>query len=386
MLFNSYVFCFIFFPITIIGYYLLNKWNYKIGLAFLGIMSLVFYGYNMPQYIILIIVSLVVNYSLSVFIMRTNKSIWGKAALFFDVLFNVGLLFYFKYCDFFIINIGKVLHRDFVTKGILLPLGISFFTFQQISYVVDTFNEETEGYSFLEYFVFVTFFPQLVAGPIVLHDEMIPQFRDSSKKEVIFDNFADGIVMFSLGLFKKLILADTFGRAVSWGFAYYYKATSSDLFLTMIAYSFQIYFDFSGYCDMAGGIAKMLNIDLPINFNSPYKSMSISDFWKRWHMTLTRFLTKYIYIPLGGNRKSEFRTYLNVLIVFLISGLWHGANWTFILWGGLHGVFMVIYRFSKNHFHISLHPAVSWGGNFFIINVLWLLFRSEKISLWIVML
>ena len=197
------------------------------------------------------------------------------------------------------------------------------------------------------YASFVTFFPQLIAGPIVTHDELIPQFIDEKKKRINWDNIAKGIYIFTIGMFKKVILADTFGNAVNWGFQNIAELDTSNALIVMLAYTMQIYFDFSGYCDMALGIGKMLNIELPLNFNSPYKALRITEFWDRWHITLTRFLTKYVYIPLGGNRRGRLRTYFNILIVFLISGIWHGANWTFILWGGVHGVFVILTRHFK---------------------------------------
>lgn len=232
--------------------------------------------------------------------------------------------------------------------------------------------------AFDEYALFVTFFPQLIAGPIVSHSEMIPQFRDMSKRHFVPENFARGMYVFALGLFKKVIIADTFGKAVSYGFGSIETLSSLEALIVSFSYTFQLYFDFSGYCDMAGGIGGMFNIMLPWNFNSPYKATSITEFWSRWHMSLTRFLKTYIYIPLGGNRKGKFRTYLNIMIVYLASGIWHGANWTFILWGVLHGLFNCLNRLF-NRFWERLGKVTQWAITFMLVNVLWILFRSEDI-------
>lgn len=385
MLFNSYIFILLFYPVFVIGYYLLNRVNNrKSVLIFMICMSLVFYGYNNVKYVPLIVCSIVVNYLIS------RLFVWGRLdenarargiALLMGVMFNVGLIFYFKYYDFFFQNFNSVFHTDIAMKNLLLPLGISFFTFQQVSFLVDSYRKETADYGFLEYMAFVTFFPQLVAGPIVLHNELIPQFRDSSKGRIDWDNLADGLCRFCFGLLKKAVVADTFAAAVAWGFKNVDKTSSADLIIVMISYTFQIYFDFSGYSDMAVGLAQMVNLKLPINFNSPYKSYTIREFWKRWHMTLTRFLTSYVYIPLGGSKKGQIRTYLNMFIVFLISGIWHGANWTFILWGVLHGLLCIAERIFEKHIS-RVFPVVKWTVTFAMVNILWLLFRAESVEQW----
>lgn len=236
----------------------------------------------------------------------------------------------------------------------------------------------TAQYGLLEYALFVTFFPQLIAGPIVTHDELLPQLLDGAKKRFDWDNFAKGLYIFALGLAKKVLLADTFGNAANWGFSNIDLLDTTNAVVAMLAYTMQIYFDFSGYCDMALGIGKMLNIDLPLNFDSPYKALTITEFWKRWHTTLTRFLTKYLYFPLGGNRKGQARTYVNVMAVFLVSGLWHGADYTFILWGACHGIFSVITRRWKKFFE-GLHPALSWMLTFSFLNATWVLFRANSV-------
>ncbi|QQO10192.1 MBOAT family O-acyltransferase [Breznakiella homolactica] len=303
------------------------------------------------------------------------RKIWLILALFS----NLAVLLYFKYYDFFFININRIFGSSFALKHLLLPLGISFFTFQQLSYIIDSYRGEVPDYNFLDYALFVTYFPQLIAGPIVTHDEMVPQFADESKKRFQFEQFSKGLYAFAFGLAKKVLIADTFGNAVTWGYSNVGLLNSTNGILLMLFYTFQIYFDFSGYCDMATGIGKMFNIDITMNFNSPYRALTIVDFWKRWHITLTRFFTRYVYIPLGGNRKGQARTYLNTMIVFLISGLWHGANWTFVLWGFLHGAFSIITRIFKNFFD-KLHPAFSWIITFLFINLSWIYFRADSIS------
>lgn len=380
MLFNSYIFILFFLPVCFSGYFLLNKFKlYNLGQLFLLGMSLWFYGFFNTEYVLIILSSVVFNYLVYRFLDRAEKTLYRKLALITGLVFNIGILGYFKYTDFFIENVNAIFKTDFTLLGILLPLGISFFTFQQISFVVDAYKRDVPKYNFLYYASFVTFYPQLIAGPIVTHDELVPQFLDRSKKQINWDNLSQGIFLFVLGMAKKMLIADVFGNAVNWGFGNIPELNSTNAVLVMLAYTFQIYFDFSGYCDMAIGIGKMFNIDLPLNFNSPYKSLTITEFWKRWHMTLTRFFTKYVYIPLGGNRKGEARTYLNTMIVFLISGFWHGANWTFVLWGALHGIFLVIARRFKGFFE-RLHPALNWIVTFAFVNLTWVLFRADSIS------
>lgn len=379
MLFNSYIFIFLFLPLCLAGYFLCNRRElYRIGLLFLAGMSLAFYAYNHVQYVFILVGSILGNWLLAQLILRKRDKN-GKLLLGMGVGLNVIVLFCFKYLNFTFFNLNRWIGTSFVIEEIILPLGISFYTFQQISYLVDTYRGETKDYTFLEYATFVSFFPQLVAGPIVLHQEIIPQFREKEKKIFNFDNFAAGLYIFATGLFKKVILADTFGTAVTWGFERPDELSALEIMIVMLSYTFQIYFDFSGYSDMAIGIAKMFNIEIPHNFNSPYKANSIIGFWDRWHMTLTRFLRQYIYFPLGGSRKGKIRAYVNVMIVFLVSGIWHGASWTFILWGMLHGIANVLNRIFKKSWE-RLHIAFQWLCTFIFINVTWLLFRAESVS------
>jgi D-alanyl-lipoteichoic acid acyltransferase DltB (MBOAT superfamily) len=402
MQFNSYIFILLFLPLTVCGYFGLNRLGKeKAAKIFLLLMSLWFYGYFNPSYLLIIVGSILANFCISKAMERAEDKP-KKLLLILGIIFNVGLIFYFKYYDFFISNINIVFGSDFILRHIVLPLGISFFTFQQISFVVDSYRGQTKGYSFWEYALFVAFFPQLVAGPIVLHSELIPQFRDESRWKPDFDNLSKGLMMFARGLAKKVLIADTFGGAVSWGFnqaaaipAGEGALTSPEIIIVMLSYTFQIYFDFSGYSDMATGLSAMFNLQIPQNFNSPYKALSIADFWKRWHMTLTRFLTNYVYIPLGGNRKGKARTYLNTMIVFLVSGIWHGANWTFILWGVIHGLFQCINKAGSGLYNKLMEgvkklpaaavltwivKAIQWFVTFVVINVAWLLFRADSVT------
>lgn len=380
MLFNSYIFVLTFLPVCITGYFVLNYFNLKtLGQAFLLGMSLWFYGYFNVKYLWIIIASIGFNYIFYILLSKILQQRKRKWPFFAAMALNIGILFYFKYFNFFLENVNAIFAQEFAVQKILLPLGISFFTFQQISFVIDTYKGEVPQYSFLYYASFVTFFPQLIAGPIVTHDELIPQFMDDTRKHFQWENFVKGVYLFTLGLGKKLLIADTFGNAVNWGFSNMEMLDSTNAILIMFFYTIQIYFDFSGYCDMALGLGKMFNIDLPLNFDSPYKALTIVEFWKRWHKTLTRFFTKYIYIPLGGSRKGVGRTYINIMIIFLVSGLWHGANWTFILWGACHGMFSIIIRRYEKQFE-KIPKILQWIVTFLFLNITWIIFRADSVS------
>lgn len=382
MLFNSYIFVFAFLPFTWIVYFWLNRReSNKAALTFLTIMSLIFYGYFNLSYLLIICTSICANYLISRLMYGKGKysTYIKKTAFVVGVTFNIALIGYFKYYDFFLENCNRVFGTSFELHNILLPLGISFFTFQQVSYVIDSYRGETADYSFLEYASFVTFFPQLIAGPIVLHGELIPQFRDGTRRRPDWEWIASGLYIFAIGMAKKVLIADSLAGAVNIGFNEVSYLTSGDAWVVMLAYTLQIYFDFSGYCDMACGIAKMFHIEIPANFNSPYKAVSVVDFWNRWHMTLTRFLRNYIYFPLGGSRKGKVRTYLNIMIVFLVSGIWHGANWTFILWGLLHGIANCLTRMMKKSWD-KMHLVTQWFLTFGFVNVAWVIFRADSIG------
>ena len=342
MLFNSYIFIFIFLPLTLIGWYALNYVRaYEPAKFFLAGMSLWFYGYFNIYYLAVIIASILANYLLSFLLKFSHTALTRRIGLLVGLAINLGLLFYFKYYDFFFENINAIFHANFNLKHILLPLGISFFTFQQLSFIIDRCTQKAPHYSFADYITFVTFFPQLIAGPIVLHDEMIPQFDDLSNRRFSSDNFAKGIVLFTIGLGKKVLLADTLAIPVNFGFEQTAFLDTPSTLLVILAYTFEIYLHFSGYSDMAIGLGKMFNIEIPVNFNSPYKACSVKELWQRWHMTLSRFFIQYVYIPLGGSRKGKFGTIFNTFVVFFLSGLWHGANWTYVAWGTMQGLLVI---------------------------------------------
>lgn len=294
------------------------------------------------------------------------------------------MLFYFKYFNFVIYNIDTWFGKSYLLKEIILPLGISFYTFQQIMYIVDVYHGKIR-IDFLDYLTYILFFPKIIMGPLISPEDFYHQLNDDRRKHIDWENIACGIKLFSFGLFKKIILADTFVKAVNWGYTDANALTSMDWILVMLFYTFEIYFDFSGYTDMAVGSSAMLNINLPINFDSPYKAVSVRDFWKRWHISLTTFFARYLYIPLGGSRKGKMRTYANTLLVFLVSGIWHGANWTFILWGVLHGVLSIFDRIFEK-VENKINKVVKWIFTFIAVNILWLLFRADSVSQWIFIL
>lgn len=379
MLFNSYIFVLLFLPVTVFGYFALNKMNrFSASKVWLIIMSLFFYAYFNVKYLLIIVSSVIFNYFFGKLLLKSSKAL-KKCFLIVAVFFNIAILFYYKYLNFFIDNINLIFSTDFVFEKILLPLGISFFTFQQISFIIDSYKNNVPQYKFTDYALFVTFFPQLIAGPIVLHNEIIPQFNDINKKKFNYENFSKGLYAFALGLAKKVLVADAFGRVVDFAYADTdYFLNTSNAIIIMLSYTFQIYFDFSGYCDMATGLGLMFNINIPINFNSPYKSLDDSEFWKRWHITLTRFFTNYIYIPLGGNRKGKRRMYINTMIVFIVSGIWHGANWTFIIWGIIHGIAVLLCKIFRNTIE-KIPKVIKWPINFLFLNFTWIIFRAQDI-------
>lgn len=378
MQFNSYLFIFVFLPAVFVLYFLANKIQQQYGKLVLIFASMVFYAYAGKISCIFLIVSIAVNY---LFVMLIKRKIWKKVFLWLPVLINVGLLLYFKYINFIIGNINTLFKMDYAIKELVLPLGISFFTFQQIAYLVSVYREELEGSGITDYLVYILYFPKLLMGPLMEPADFLMELNEPDRGKINWEHVAEGLKIFSFGLFKKALLADTFASAVAWGYANVDSSTAADWLLIMLFYTFEIYFDFSGYSDMATGVSRMLNITLPVNFDSPYMAGSIRDFWRRWHISLTKFLTKYIYIPLGGNRKGELFTYLNVMVVFLVSGIWHGANWTFILWGVLHGMLSVLERIMGRYKKKFIEP-VKWFCTFGCVNLLWLLFRSDSVGQW----
>ena len=348
--------------------------------GFLVFASLFFYSWWNIAYLPIILSSLLFNYVIGNSLNENFKKVQlhKKSLLSFGIVSNLALLAYFKYTDFFIENYNTVFDGSVPLLHLALPLAISFFTFQQIAYLVDSYRGETAEYDFLNYALFVTFFPQLIAGPIVHHSEMMPQFASRWNLVKNYRNIALGLFIFSIGLFKKVVIADSFATWATMGF----NANGLNFFeawATSLSYTFQLYFDFSGYTDMAIGAALLFNIKLPINFNSPYKAVDIQDFWRRWHITLSRFLKDYIYIPLGGNRKGSVRTYVNLLATFIIGGIWHGAGWTFIFWGFLHGMALVIHRFWKA-IGMNMPKVLAWFITFNFINIAWVFFRAKDWS------
>ncbi|HHW61578.1 MAG TPA: MBOAT family protein [Syntrophomonadaceae bacterium] len=379
MLFNSYIFIFAFLPITLIGYFSLNRYaSSKWGKIWLVVASLFFYSYWNVRYLPLILTSILVNFLVGNALVHKSlhERISPKTILILGLIFNIGLLGYYKYTDFFLANINAAFNTSFILPHIILPLGISFFTFTQIAYLVDAYRGEAREYNLINYALFVSFFPHLLAGPILRHSHMIPQFLDENNKSPDSSNMATGIFLFIVGLFKKVIIADTFAVWANFGFDTASSLTFIEAWVTSLSYTMQLYFDFSAYTDMALGTGYMLNIKMPINFNSPYKSYNIQDFWRRWHITLGNFLRDYIYIPLGGNRGGEWKTYRNLMITFLIGGLWHGAGWTFVFWGFLHGAAQVVHRAWKK-LQITMPRALAWFLTFNFVNVAWVFFRAK---------
>ena len=385
MLFNSLEFIFIFLPLCLAAFYGV-RWLFpgalRSLLVVLLVASLVFYGYWNLDYLWLLAGSVIFNYGCGELLRRYP----GTGLLGIGIALNILLLGIFKYTGFLVSEIGGLFHAGWSAPEILLPLAISFFTFQQIAYLVDCYRGETAGKSgLLEYAVFVSFFPQLIAGPIVRHSDVALQFRCRLGSSFSASLMAMGITLFVFGLFKKVVIADSLAPMADRAFGIVESGVLLSLFEAwagLLAFTLQIYFDFSGYTDMALGLAAMFGITLPMNFRSPYKARSIIDFWRRWHITLSTFLRDYIYIPLGGSRGAPYRRYVNLLIVMLIGGFWHGAGWTFVLWGAAHGLMLCI-----NHLWIrsaiNSRPAfpgsVAWCLTFMGVALAWVLFRAETL-------
>lgn len=380
MLFNSYIFIFCFLPITLIIFFGLTKFRLlRVATAWLVISSLAFYAYWNVAYLPLILFSIGVNYQIGKHISYAKPaSRHAKTILGVGICFNLGLLSYYKYTNFFVNSFNQWLNTDWNIPQILLPLGISFYTFTQTAYLIDAYRGETKNYDFLTYSLFVTFFPHLIAGPILHHKSIIPQFYQLRNFIFSHKNIALGSTWFILGLFKKVIIADNLSPWVAPVFEHADAVSFIEAWTGALSYTLQLYFDFSGYSDMAIGLGLMLNIQLPLNFNSPYKATSIVDFWRRWHITLSYFLRDYLYIPLGGNRRGEIRRYVNLFITMLLGGLWHGAGWTFVVWGGLHGVFLSI-NHGWRKLGISLPKLLAWIVTFLAVVASWVVFRSHSL-------
>ncbi len=355
----------------------------KKALALLTVASVIFYSYWNPPFVILILLSIFFNFYTGNLISSFSHKASSRL-LIIGITINILTIAYFKYFNFFMQIASSIINYPWIDRDIFLPLGISFFTFQQIAYLIDAYQNRTTAKSLLEYTLFVTFFPQLIAGPIVHHGDLLPQFRLKETFQLHWHSLAHGVALLAFGLFKKVVLADSFSPWVGATFDASGPLSALEAWNGALAYTFQIYFDFSGYSDMALGLGKLFRIRLPENFASPYQASSIGEFWRRWHMTLSRFLKDYLYIPLGGNRRGPFRRYLNLLITMVLGGLWHGAAWTFVLWGALHGFFLVAYHlWEALRARYGLRPlplGVGWGLTFFAVVVGWVIFRAPSLE------
>lgn len=395
MLFTNPEFAFLYLPVVLAGFFVLAKHSAIWAAAWLFLASVFFYGYWMPKFTALLLASICWNYWIGSQISKLNPlhaapeiKIIAKRWLFFGVVVNLVLLAYFKYANFFIDNLNMALGQEWDIGRIVLPIGISFFTFTQIAFLADAYQKGVREYGFIHYGLFVTYFPHLIAGPVLHHAQMMPQFRDVVTYRINWSNLAGGFCIFAMGLFKKIVLADGISPYADAVFNAAETSIAPDFteaWVGTLAYTFQLYFDFSGYSDMAVGLSWMFNVKLPYNFNSPYKALNITDFWRRWHMTLSVFLRDYLYIPLGGNRKGAAQRYINLFITMLLGGLWHGANWNFVLWGALHGLYLTINHgfqtftrdFSSTHLCNPFFRLLSWSLTFLSVIVAWIFFRAN---------
>lgn len=386
MIFSSDLFLFAFLPVALIGVVIARRLM-GVHLYWIVAASLFFYGYWKPVYLPLIVLSILVNYGLGRALER-NRS---KRLLTIGVIGNLAALGWFKYANFVEENIEWLSGADIGLPEIVLPLAISFFTFQQISYLVDAQRGETHSHNFIQYAAFVSFFPQLIAGPILQQKRTMQEFAAPKAFHVTADGLSWGLMIFIAGMAKKLLIADPMGTIASplFDHALQNPLGLEQAWTAALAYTFQLYFDFSGYSDMAIGLGLMLSIRLPVNFNSPYRATNIADFWRRWHMTLSGFLRDYLYLPLGGNRKGPSRTYVNLLIVMLLGGIWHGAGWTFVIWGALHGFYLLLHRAYRDLLDPALPDAgslrpvfttFSWALTMLLVVVAWVVFRAETLQ------
>lgn len=392
MLFTSAAFAFLYLPVVISVYFLLPAQWRRWGASWLFAASVFFYGYWMPEYVVLLLGSIIWNYAVGLRIATHGAGTPGaKNWLIAGVTVNLGLLAYYKYAGFLVTNLASMIGADWPPTHIELPIGISFFTFTQIAFLADAYQKGTREYAFSHYGLFVTYFPHLVAGPVLHHAQMMPQFRDTTTHRFNSGNFVGGLIIFMIGLFKKVVLADGIAPYADTVFNEVHAGAipdTAEAWIGAIAYTFQLYFDFSGYSDMAIGLSWMLNIRLPFNFDSPYRALSISDFWRRWHISLSNFLRDYLYIPLGGNRKGPAHRYLNLWITMLLGGLWHGAAWTFVVWGGLHGLFLainhgfrtVVSRHAPALIDNIIYRLAAWALTFLSVVVAWVFFRAESFT------
>lgn len=379
MLFNSYEFIFIFLPVTLLGYFLIAKKNIRLSNVWLTLASFFFYGWWDIRFVPILTASILWNFFLGIAIGKARQGKARQIVLCIAIAVNLALLCYFKYTDFFIKSINKIAHTDWNLLNIVLPLGISFWTFTQTAYLVDVYREKTEPCNFLDYVLFVMIFPHLISGPIINHSEMIPQFNEKKRHKLNLYYFSRGLMFFLFGLFKKVVIADSLAPIVDEYFRMGDSLSMLGAWIGVFAYTFQLYFDFSGYSEMALGLGKMLNIDFPINFDSPYKSKSPIEFWQRWHMTLGSWIRDYLYIPLGGNRKGQVRKMLNLFISMTLSGFWHGAGLKYIVWGIWHGLLLVVnhsWRYFAKPKNIKIPSFVAKFMTFAAITAGWVIFRG----------
>lgn len=375
MVFSSATFIFVFLPVTFVINFFLKG---KVSNIWLLIASLIFYAWGEPEYVVLLLISLLVNWMVG----RTIDSVEGKErkiALILGIIFNLGILAVYKYAGFGASFVNMIFGKNIVPNpGIVLPIGISFYTFQAISYIVDVYRKDTEASkSFINVALYISFFPQLIAGPIVKYRDINKQIE---KRTVTWIKVAEGFKRFIYGLSKKILISNVLGECVDAVYSLNIaNIDSKAAWIGALAYTFQIYYDFSGYSDMAIGLGKMFGFDILENFNYPYLSKSISEFWRRWHISLGTWFKEYLYIPLGGNRKGKVRTYWNLVIVFFLTGLWHGADWSFVLWGLYHGLFSIIERLGVKRI-LDKTKVVSRILCFAIVNFGWVLFRAPHTS------
>lgn len=387
MLFNSFAFFLIFLPLALLGYFALSKYSLRVSIIFLLLASLAFYCYWDIRFLPLLALSICVNFAVGRRIsQRYEQGLRrpAKAWLVCGLVFNLSLLIFFKYFDFLIENIAALTGAPLTPIGIVLPIGISFFTFTQIAYLVDCHTGKVKEYQPESYGLFVTYFPHLIAGPILHHKDMMPQFSQPESHVLRHGRIVIGLAFFTIGLFKKVILADGVARYVAPVFdAHHQNLSMLEAWAGALAYTFQLYFDFSAYSDMAYGLSYMFGIVLPINFNSPYKAVSIIDFWRRWHITLSTFLRDYLYIPLGGNRQGAFQRYRNLFLTMLLGGLWHGANWTFLVWGMLHGIYLIINHALRHALGGRSNLPIRVAGSiatFLAVVLAWVFFRASSVA------
>lgn len=376
LLFNSYEFIFLFLPAALAGFFLLGRFaRQKQATLWLVAASFFFYGWWDIRYVPLLFASICFNYQMG----KKIEAVPSKRTLFFAIAVNVALLGYFKYTDFFLGTLNVAFGSSFDLPHIVLPLGISFFTFTQTAYLVDVYRGEAKNESFLLYLEFVTIFPHLIAGPIISYKEMLPQFMAKRTFRINYDNIALGLTIFALGLFKKVVIADKLALWANSAFAHTATLTFLEAWIGAVSYTFQLYFDFSGYSEMAIGLGLLFNLHLPTNFNSPYQAESMIDFWRRWHMTLGTWVRDYLYIPLGGNRQGEWAKMRNLFVSMLIIGLWHGAGWTFVFWGAMHGVCLMV-NHQWRRLKITLPKSLNIALTFLCVMLLWVFFRAESFT------